>query len=195
MYCESFYTSKQTGDKGELWMQNYFKLIGKPLHRVDTEAYRQLDIDFIDFVFMTSCNNKDKIINHNMTKYEVKTDNTKFKNQILEIISNNTKNTKGWTLITEANYIVSVFALQDIVYVYDAKMLKAYAEYAIQHNLYDYKHAKTKSDYDDKVYYQSTCIAVPHQTLIDNGIVKTIIQMSTNTILYDAFEEVTKAVQ
>lgn len=167
------------GDVGEAWTKEYYKLVaGEDLYKADTEAYRSIDVDFVNDEYCAAFDNVDDILNSNVIKIEVKTDSYKSGNQCIEVLANSNKNSLGWSLYTEADYIVSVFTSLDKVYIYDGKKLKEFAT-RIQHdNRFKYVRTKTKGTYSDGVLYESAVRLVPRKVLYEEGIIKAVVRMS-----------------
>ena len=172
------------GDYGESWtVEAYKKLKGISLFKCDTATHRNLDIDFTDDYNISICDDVDTIKNTDSLLIEVKTDYGKFKNQCIEIISNTNTNSKGWALVTEAKYIVSVFPNLNRAYVYDGKKFREYAEKISNDNS-----AKTvklnTAGYNGKKLYNTIIKLVRRKTLFDLGIILEIYDMTSFQCLY-----------
>lgn len=180
----SFNDDVVKGDYGESWtVEAYKKLKGISLIKCDTAAHRNLDIDFTDDYDISICNDVDTIKNTDSLLIEVKTDYGKFKNQCIEIISNTNTNSKGWALVTEAKYIVSVFPNLNRVYIYDGKKFKEYAEKISNDNSVKTVKLNT-ADYNGKKLYNTIIKLVRRKTLFDLGIILEIYDMTSFQCLY-----------
>lgn len=180
----SFNDDVVKGDYGESWtVEAYKKLKGISLYKCDTAAHRNLDIDFTDDYDISICNDVDTIKNTDSLLIEVKTDYGKFKNQCIEIISNTNTNSKGWALVTEAKYIVSVFPNLNRVYIYDGKKFREYAERISNDNSIKTVKLNT-ADYNGKKLYNTIIKLVRRKTLFDLGIILEIYDMTSFRCLY-----------
>lgn len=180
----SFNDDVVKGDYGESWtVEAYKKLKGISLIKCDTAAHRNLDIDFTDDYDISICNDVDTIKNTDSLLIEVKTDYGKFKNQCIEIISNTNTNSKGWALVTEAKYIVSVFPNLNRVYIYDGKKFREYAERISNDNSIKTVKLNTAS-YNGKKLYNTIIKLVRRKTLFDLGIILEIYDMTSFQCLY-----------
>lgn len=180
----SFNDDVVKGDYGESWtVEAYKKLKGISLFKCDTAAHRNLDIDFTDDYDISICNDVDTIKNTDLLLIEVKTDYGKFKNQCIEIISNTNTNSKGWALVTEAKYIVSVFPNLNRAYIYDGKKFKEYAEKISNDNSIKTVKLNTAS-YNGEKLYNTIIKLVRRKTLFDLGIILEIYDMTSFQCLY-----------
>lgn len=180
----SFNDDVVKGDYGESWtVEAYKKLKGISLYKCDTAAHRNLDIDFTDDYNISICDDVDTIKNTDSLLIEVKTDYGKFKNQCIEIISNTNTNSKGWALVTEAKYIVSVFPNLNRVYIYDGKKFREYAERISNDNSIKTVKLNT-ADYNGKKLYNTIIKLVRRKTLFDLGIILEIYDMTSFQCLY-----------
>lgn len=180
----SFNDDVVKGDYGESWtVEAYKKLKGISLYKCDTAAHRNLDIDFTDDYNISICDDVDTIKNTDSLLIEVKTDYGKFKNQCIEIISNTNTNSKGWALVTEAKYIVSVFPNLNRVYVYDGKKFREYAERISNDDSVKTVRLNT-ADRNGKKLYNTIIKLVRRKTLFDLGIILEIYDMTSFRCLY-----------
>lgn len=180
----SFNDDVVKGDYGESWtVEAYKKLKGISLIKCDTAAHRNLDIDFTDDYDISICNDVDTIKNTDSLLIEVKTDYGKFKNQCIEIISNTNTNSKGWALVTEAKYIISVFPNLNRVYIYDGKKFREYAEKISNDDSVKTVKLNT-ADYNGKKLYNTIIKLVRRKTLFDLGIILEIYDMTSFQCLY-----------
>lgn len=180
----SFNDDVVKGDYGESWtVEAYKKLKGISLIKCDTAAHRNLDIDFTDDYDISICNDVDTIKNTDSLLIEVKTDYGKFKNQCIEIISNTNTNSKGWALVTEAKYIISVFPNLNRVYIYDGKKFREYAEKISNDDSVKTVKLNT-ADYNGKKLYNTIIKLVRRKTLFDLGIILEIYNMTSFQCLY-----------
>lgn len=180
----SFNDDVVKGDYGESWtVEAYKKLKGISLYKCDTAAHRNLDIDFTDDYDISICNDVDTIKNTDSLLIEVKTDYGKFKNQCIEIISNTNTNSKGWALVTEAKYIVSVFPNLNRTYIYDGKKFREYAERISNDDSVKTVRLST-AGYNGKKLYNTIIKLVRRKTLFDLGIILEIYDMTSFQCLY-----------
>lgn len=180
----SFNDDVVKGDYGESWtVEAYKKLKGISLFKCDTAAHRNLDIDFTDDYNISICDDVDTIKNTDSLLIEVKTDYGKFKNQCIEIISNTNTNSKGWALVTEAKYIVSVFPNLNRVYIYDGKKFREYAEKISNDDSVKTVKLNT-ADYNGKKLYNTIIKLVRRKTLFDLGIILEIYDTKSFKCLY-----------
>lgn len=180
----SFNDDVVKGDYGESWtVEAYKKLKGISLIKCDTAAHRNLDIDFTDDYNISICDDVDTIKNTDSLLIEVKTDYSKFKNQCIEVVSNTNTNSKGWALVTEAKYIVSVFPNLNLTYVYDGKKFREYAEKICNDDSVKTVKLNTAS-YNGKKLYNTIIKLVRRKTLFDLGIILEIYDMSSFQCLY-----------
>lgn len=180
----SFNDDVVKGDYGESWtVEAYKKLKGISLIKCDTAAHRNLDIDFTDDYNISICDDVDTIKNTDSLLIEVKTDYNKFKNQCIEVVSNTNTNSKGWALVTEAKYIVSVFPNLNRAYVYDGNKFREYAEKISNDNSVKTVKLNT-ADYNGKKLYNTIIKLVRRKTLFDLGIILEIYDMTSFKCLY-----------
>lgn len=180
----SFNDDVVKGDYGESWtVEAYKKLKGISLFKCDTAAHRNLDIDFTDDYNISICDDVDTIKNTDSLLIEVKTDYSEFKNQCIEVVSNTNTNSKGWALVTEAKYIVSVFPNLNRVYVYDGKKFREYAEKICNDDSVKTVKLNTAS-YNGKKLYNTIIKLVRRKTLFDLGIILEIYDMTSFQCLY-----------
>lgn len=180
----SFNDDVVKGDYGESWtVKAYKKLKGISLFKCDTAAHRNLDIDFTDDYNISICDDVDTIKNTDSLLIEVKTDYGKFKNQCIEIISNTNTNSKGWALVTEAKYIVSVFPNLNRAYVYDGKKFREYAKKISKDNSIKTVKLNT-AGYNGKKLYNTIIKLVRRKTLFDLGIILEIYDTTSFECLY-----------
>lgn len=180
----SFNDDVVKGDYGESWtVEAYKKLKGISLFKCDTAAHRNLDIDFTDDYNISICDDVDTIKNTDSLLIEVKTDYSEFKNQCIEVVSNTNTNSKGWALVTEAKYIVSVFPNLNRVYIYDGKKFREYAEKISNDNSVKTVKLNT-AGYNGKKLYNTIIKLVRRKTLFDLGIILEIYDMTSFKCLY-----------
>lgn len=180
----SFNDDVVKGDYGESWtVEAYKKLKGISLFKCDTAAHRNLDIDFTNDYNISICDDVDTIKNTDSLLIEVKTDYSEFKNQCIEVVSNTNTNSKGWALVTEAKYIVSVFPNLNRVYVYDGKKFREYAEKICNDDSVKTVKLNTAS-YNGKKLYNTIIKLVRRKTLFDLGIILEIYDMTSFQCLY-----------
>lgn len=180
----SFNDDVVKGDYGESWtVKAYKKLKGISLFKCDTAAHRNLDIDFTNDYNISICDDVDTIKNTDSLLIEVKTDYSEFKNQCIEVVSNTNTNSKGWALVTEAKYIVSVFPNLNRVYVYDGKKFREYAEKICNDDSVKTVKLNTAS-YNGKKLYNTIIKLVRRKTLFDLGIILEIYDMTSFQCLY-----------
>lgn len=180
----SFNNDVVKGDYGESWtVEAYKKLKGISLFKCDTAAHRNLDIDFTDDYNISICDDVDTIKNTDSLLIEVKTDYSKFKNQCIEAVSNTNTNSKGWALVTEAKYIVSVFPNLNRVYIYDGKKFREYAERISNDDSVKTVKLNT-ADRNGKKLYNTIIKLVRRKTLFDLGIILEIYDMTSFQCLY-----------
>lgn len=180
----SFNDDVVKGDYGESWtVEAYKKLKGISLFKCDTAAHRNLDIDFTDDYNISICDDVDTIKNTDSLLIEVKTDYSTFKNQCIEVVSNTNTNSKGWALVTEAKYIVSVFPNLNRVYIYDGKKFREYAEKISNDDSVKTVKLNT-ADYNGKKLYNTIIKLVRRKTLFDLGIILEIYDMTSFQCLY-----------
>ena len=185
---KSFRQDVVLGDYGEAWVKNYLKAKqGKDVFKCDTPAFRSIDVDFTTSYELSKSNDVKAILDSNESLIEVKTDNSKYSNQCIEVVSNITTDSKGWALITEADYIFSVFPELNRCYIYDGKAFRAYAE-AIKDdtsvktlitNTYSYGKHK-------KLLYQSKVKIVSRKLLRDLGILIREYKLDNYELVYKA---------
>lgn len=187
---KSFRQDVVLGDYGEAWVKNYLKTKqGKDVFKSDTPAFRSIDVDFTTSYELSKCNDVKAILTSNESLIEVKTDNSKYSNQCIEVVSNINTNSKGWALITEADYIFSVFPELNRCYVYDGKAFRAYAESikddtsvkTLITNTYSY--GKNK-----KLLYQSKVKIVSRKLLKDLGILIREYKLDNYELVYKAVQ-------
>lgn len=180
----SFNDDVVKGDYGESWtVEAYKKLKGISLFKCDTAAHRNLDIDFTDDYNISICDDVDTIKNTDSLLIEVKTDYSTFKNQCIEVVSNTNTNSKGWALVTEAKYIVSVFPNLNRVYIYDGKKFREYAEKISNDDSVKTVKLNTASR-NGKKLYNTIIKLVRRKTLFDLGIILEIYDMTSFQCLY-----------
>lgn len=187
---KSFRQDVVLGDYGETWVKNYLKTKQcKDVFKCDTPAFRSIDVDFTTSYELSNCNDVKAILNSNESLIEVKTDNSKYSNQCIEVVSNINTNSKGWALITEADYIFSVFPELNRCYVYDGKAFRAYAESikddtsvkTLITNTYSYGKHK-------KLLYQSKVKIVSRKLLKDLGILIREYKLDNYELVYKAVQ-------
>lgn len=187
---KSFRQDVVLGDYGEAWVKNYLKTKQcKDVFKCDTPAFRSIDVDFTTSYELSNCNDVKAILNSNESLIEVKTDNSKYSNQCIEVVSNINTNSKGWALVTEADYIFSVFPELNRCYVYDGKAFRAYAESikddtsvkTLITNTYSY--GKNK-----KLLYQSKVKIVSRKLLKDLGILIREYKLDNYELVYKAVQ-------
>ena len=141
-------------------------------------------IDIITYGYVIIIGNGvDTIKNTDSLLIEVKTDYSKFKNQCIEVVSNTNTNSKGWALVTEAKYIVSVFPNLNRVYIYDGKKFREYAEKISNDNSVKTIKLNT-AGYNGKKLYNTIIKLVRRKTLFDLGIILEIYDMTSFQCLY-----------
>lgn len=187
---KSFRQDVVLGDYGEAWVKNYLKTKqDKDVFKCDTPAFRSIDVDFITSYELSKSNDVKAILTSNESLIEVKTDNSKYSNQCIEVVSNITTDSKGWALVTEADYIFSVFPELNRCYVYDGKAFRAYAESikddtsvkTLITNTYSY--GKNK-----KLLYQSKVKIVNRKLLKDLGILIREYKLDNYELVYKAVQ-------
>ena len=180
----SFNDDVVKGDYGESWtVEAYKKLKGISLFKCDTAAHRNLDIDFTNDYNISICDDVDTIKNTDSLLIEVKTDYSEFKNPCIEVLRHTNTNSKGWALVTEAKYIVSVFPNLNRVYVYDGKKFREYAEKICNDDSVKTVKLNTAS-YNGKKLYNTIIKLVRRKTLFDLGIILEIYDMTSFQCLY-----------
>ena len=187
---KSFRQDVVLGDYGETWVKNYLKKKQcKDVFKCDTPAFRSIDVDFTTSYELSNCNDVKAILTSKESLIEVKTDNSKYSNQCIEVVSNINTNSKGWALVTEADYIFSVFPELNRCYVYDGKTFRAYAESikddtsikTLITNTYSY--GKNK-----KLLYQSKVKIVSRKLLRDLGILIREYKLDNYELVYKAVQ-------
>lgn len=89
---------------------------------------------------------------------EIKTDSYRPQNFCFEYISNDVKNTKGWFIITQADYIAYYFVNYDVVFWLPTAELREY----VLPRLHQYKQAERPTySKDGRLLYHSHNILVP----------------------------------
>lgn len=187
---KSFRQDVVLGDYGETWVKNYLKTKQcKDVFKCDTPAFRSIDVDFTTSYELSNCNDVKVILTSKESLIEVKTDNSKYSNQCIEVVSNINTNSKGWALVTEADYIFSVFPELNRCYVYDGKAFRAYAE-SIKDDISvktlitnTYSYGKNK-----KLLYQSKVKIVSRNLLRDLGILIREYKLDNYELVYKAVQ-------
>lgn len=185
-----FFYDKKLGDQGEEWVKAFLlDTRGIEVYKCDTPAFRSVDVDFTTDFELSKSNDVEQIRNTKHSLIEVKTDKSKCLNQCLEVISNLNTNSPGWAIVTEADYIFSVFPNLNRCYVYDAPALKAYAE-SIKDD--DSVKSLITNTYgtgsDKKLWYKSLIKLVSRNKLKELGILIREYRLDDYKLMYKAAE-------
>lgn len=179
----SFYQDREQGDKGEAWVKKFLEQKeGVTLYKCNTPAFMSIDVDFTTDYELSKSNDVEEILKTEFPLIEVKTDTSDCINQCLEVISNLEKQSPGWSLITEADYIFSVFPKLNRCFVYDGQALKAYAR-SIQNDS-SVKTIKTNTYGKGKLFFPSVIKLVSREKLKKLGILIREYKLDTYELMY-----------
>lgn len=171
MKITTFEEKNEIGKKGELLaMYLYANSNFLVADLTSNKEARKKDIDFLAL----------SKIDNSLTAVEVKTDQiwNKSDNFCFEYISNNKKWTQGWTLYTEADFVMMYYPNAvpfPRFYILKAQHLKNW--YKDNYKKKQFKKIETQT----KNYYKSLCTLVNKKLLIDMNICIQVIEFNTQT--------------
>lgn len=184
----TFYEDRKQGDKGEEWVKNFLeKKEGVTLYKCNTPAFMSIDVDFTTDYKLSRLDDVEEILKTSFPLIEVKTDTSTCINQCLEVVSNLTTNSPGWSIVTEADFIFSVFPKLNRCFIYDGQALRAYAR-SIQNDS-SVKTIKTNTYSKGKLFFQSVIKLVSREKLRRLGILIREYKLDTYELMYKAVND------